>query len=250
MKEKGDSISQFVGDIRLNEDWIDLISAYDDAAFWAKNTSSKFTMVNDNFVSVLGADHRSEVLGKGDHDFFIPEIAEKFVKDDEHVMVRKKLLRVIEPIPSLGMINDEHQTVKIPALNSKGDCIGVVGIAKKIPSKCNSVPIDAVMKPAIDYIKRNIDLKIKVSDIARVTKLSRRSLERRFFEVFEMSISSYINQSKINRVSQKLVFSDDSILKITLDTGYCDQSYMSSCFKKQFKLTPKQYRLRHKKSKT
>ena len=56
----------------------------------------------------------------------------------------------------------------------------------------------------------------------------------------------YLNQYRIQRAQDLLARTDRSIADISLDTGYCDQSYFGAVFRKLAGTTPAAYRRRYR----
>jgi AraC-like DNA-binding protein len=67
-----------------------------------------------------------------------------------------------------------------------------------------------------------------------------------FKHVTGVSFMKYLNQCRIQRAQDLLVRTDRSIADISLDIGYCDQSYFSAVFRKLAGTTPAAYRRRNR----
>lgn len=71
-----------------------------------------------------------------------------------------------------------------------------------------------------------------------------------FKDVTGVSFIKYLNQYRIQRAQDLLVRTDRSIAEISLDTGYCDQSYFGAVFRKLAGTTPAAYRRRYRRQQT
>jgi len=65
-----------------------------------------------------------------------------------------------------------------------------------------------------------------------------------FKQVTGLSFMKYLNQHRIQRAQALLAKTDRSIADISLDTGFCDQSYFGAVFRRLAGITPAAYRRR------
>jgi len=92
-----------------------------------KDRQGKFTFVNPRFCETLGR-ARDEIIGRTDHDFFPPELAAKYQRDDRELMERRRPYDAVEEhhTPERGRFF--VQVIKSPLYDAKGNVIGVQGI--------------------------------------------------------------------------------------------------------------------------
>ena len=94
---------------------------------WRKDTEGRFMFANTGFCKATGRT-LEELVGKTDFDVFPRESAEKYRRDDLHVMTTGETIDSVE----------EHQTaegekllvrvVKVPIRDPQGHCVGTQGI--------------------------------------------------------------------------------------------------------------------------
>lgn len=103
---------------------------------YAKDTQSRFLLINEGGASFLGADQAS-VLGKTDFDFFSPEMATKYYEDEQCIMASgDPLLEQEEPTIDHGTGHRRWiLTSKIPIKSEAGTVTGVVGIGRDITKR-------------------------------------------------------------------------------------------------------------------
>ena len=65
---------------------------------------------------------------------------------------------------------------------------------------------------------------------------------RKFKEIMGITPQEFIIKTKMERAQQILVYTDKSIADTAFEVGYDDTNYFSRLFKKQFHITPTQYR--------
>lgn len=96
-----------------------------------------------------------------------------------------------------------------------------------------------------DFIYKHIYDVINHNDIANKVELSPKYLSFLFKKEVGMTVSEYIQQTKIDEVKKLLVYSKTPISEICSLLNFNDQSYFTKVFKKVVGITPKQYRERY-----
>lgn len=91
-----------------------------------KDRQGRFIFANREFCSWVGRE-REEVVGQTDYDFFPPQLAEKYQKDDESVLTTGELFLDVEKNEHTGKVNWVH-VIKTPARDSTGHIIGTQAI--------------------------------------------------------------------------------------------------------------------------
>lgn len=93
----------------------------------------------------------------------------------------------------------------------------------------------------IDYIYDHLHIRITLAALAELTGLNASYLSRLFHKETGMTVSDYIQQTKIETAKNMLLHSSYSAAEIASILAFSDQSYFTVIFKKQTGLTPKQY---------
>jgi PAS domain S-box-containing protein len=88
-----------------------------------KDREGRFTFVNQRFADTLGRPPE-QILGRTDADFYPPELAEKYRRDDELVIESRQTLDLTEEHirPDGGRLY--VQVMKVPVLDFKGEVAG------------------------------------------------------------------------------------------------------------------------------
>ena len=94
---------------------------------YRKDTQGKFTFANSHFCDFMGRS-LDQLVGKSDFDFFAQELAEKYRRDDWHVLETGQPVAVIEEVHVPGKERMIIQTVKTPLYEASGRIIGLQGI--------------------------------------------------------------------------------------------------------------------------
>ena len=96
----------------------------------------------------------------------------------------------------------------------------------------------------IGYIRSNYMNKITLDEIAEHVSMSKSHISKIFNEGMGVSISTYINRTRIERSKRLLKSTTLTIAEIAVLTGFEDQSYYTKQFKAETGLSPKEFRKR------
>lgn len=97
----------------------------------------------------------------------------------------------------------------------------------------------------MDYIARNIQSKITLDLLAKEVHLTPKYLSYLFHKETGETLSSYIEEKKINEAKTLLMYSEYSFHHISECLSFHSQSYFISVFKKRVGMTPKEYRIKY-----
>ncbi len=97
---------------------------------------------------------------------------------------------------------------------------------------------------AMHYIRNNAYNGIKVDQVLSYLRISRSNLELRFKEERGHSVHCEIHNAKLKRACQLLISTTITIADIPSLCGYPSLQYMYTVFKKEIKMTPKEFRLK------
>jgi AraC family transcriptional regulator, regulatory protein of adaptative response / methylphosphotriester-DNA alkyltransferase methyltransferase len=103
-------------------------------------------------------------------------------------------------------------------------------------------PIIELLEQVKDIYHTYFDDNAKLSLAIKQLNISQNHLIRLFKQQFNMTPVEYINKLRIEKSVEYLASTDMNILNITLLCGFGSISNFYGCFKKQFGLTPNEYR--------
>lgn len=95
------------------------------------------------------------------------------------------------------------------------------------------------------YIKNNYMKKISLSDISEHVYLSKMYVSKIFKEEMKITLSEYINKTRIEKSKILLLESALSIADVANLVGYEDQSYFTKIFKNLTGISPGKYKEKH-----
>ncbi len=110
---------------------------------------------------------------------------------------------------------------------------------------CDSLKTSKIRAPiaqVLEYIARNLDKPITISELAKISHLSSVQFRRVFEQEILCSPKAYITNLKIKKACSLLQKTDKSIGEIAILVGYENAYYFSNVFKKSTNLSPSAYR--------
>ncbi len=110
------------------------------------------------------------------------------------------------------------------------------------PKEADPIGNNQIYSDIADYIRRNVDKNVKISDIAKAFGYSPKYLSHLFSEIRGISLKQFITAQKIETASFYLTDTDRTITEIASEVGFSDMHNFSRTFKKITGLTPSAYR--------
>jgi transcriptional regulator GlxA family with amidase domain len=99
------------------------------------------------------------------------------------------------------------------------------------------------LTPLLEHIEQHYHEPIRVNDAARLCAMSDCCFMHLFKEVTGRSFVAYLNGFRVARAQSLLTLTDKAIAQISLETGFCNQSYFGVIFRRITGMTPLEYRL-------
>lgn len=103
-------------------------------------------------------------------------------------------------------------------------------------------PIMVYVNQAVDYMKRNYDKKLKISDVANYVGLNRCYLTTNFKKIYGVSPKQYLSDLRMKKGATQIKKGNQSIAVIARSVGYNDPLAFSKAFKLYFGVSPREYR--------
>jgi AraC family transcriptional regulator len=99
------------------------------------------------------------------------------------------------------------------------------------------------IRRAIEFLRDTYMLAFDLDRLAKVAGLSKYYLEKVFKQAVGLSPQQYILQLRVERAKKMLTFSSKSIVDISMELGFFDQSHFSNAFKQFTGISPLAYRI-------
>jgi AraC family transcriptional regulator len=148
---------------------------------------------------------------------------------------------VIRPDPSRHEADDGFYTVAVELLK---DLRGLDTAASKLPAVRPSTRMELHRRllRGRDHMLSSLDQPIRLSEIARQSCLSPYHFHRSFTKSFGETPQRYLTRHRLEKAAYLLEHSVRSITEICLEIGFENPASFSSAFRKQFGMSPRQYR--------
>lgn len=96
-----------------------------------------------------------------------------------------------------------------------------------------------------EYIDEHLNSDLRVSDIAAQCGMSYSDFAKKFNLVYHETCKSYIEEMRIHKVKDFLMFTNFDLAYISQESGFSDSSHMIKSFKRATGFTPGKYRSYH-----
>lgn len=106
-------------------------------------------------------------------------------------------------------------------------------------------PDDPVVLEGREFIEINSGFSIRVSDVVRHLKLSKRNVELRFRKILGRSVMEEIQRVRLESVRRLVAQTDRPFQEIATLCGFGGASYLAALFREEFGVTMSAYRDRH-----
>lgn len=93
-----------------------------------------------------------------------------------------------------------------------------------------------------DYIKKPENMQITLSEMTALTHKTREHISRSFKKYYQMTVSDFMNEQRLNYSANLLLNTNLSIIDICYECGFQNLSWFYRNFKKKYAATPAQFR--------
>ncbi|WP_202190648.1 helix-turn-helix domain-containing protein [Bacillus sp. BA3] len=106
---------------------------------------------------------------------------------------------------------------------------------------------DERIREILTFIEKNYRKQVSLEEIAKRQYLSLYYLSRYFKQAVGVSFSQYIKQIRLKSAVHELLYTDHTIMKVSLNNGFPNVKAFNKAFKEMYNQTPAEYRGLHKK---
>jgi AraC-like DNA-binding protein len=103
----------------------------------------------------------------------------------------------------------------------------------------------ARLTPLFDHLQRHCDQPMRVTEAARLCAMSASCFLQLFKTVTGHPFIAYLNSFRVTKAKELLSTTNKTISEISLETGFCNQSYFGLIFRRLTGSTPLGYRRTH-----
>lgn len=100
------------------------------------------------------------------------------------------------------------------------------------------------MAKSIAYIEKHYKESLTVSELSEIAGFSTRHFTRRFWEITQTTPVQYMNEIRLKKAVAYLELTKLPVTEIATQCGFTDSNYFSRQFKKNYGISPSEYRKR------
>ncbi len=227
-------------DVRVLEQLFDLTP---DIAFFIKDTSGRYIVVNHSLVERNGFTSKAQLVGRRASDVFAGDLG-RIPSDQDAAVIRtgRPLLDHLE----LHLHRPRNAcwclTTKLPLRDAKGVIIGLIGISRDVraPGPLDDIP--AGMGRALDALEKSCAEAHTPATLANRAGLSPSRFARLVKRIYGITPSQLITKTRLAAAQRYLTETDRSVAEIALDCGFYDHSAFTRAFRAATGQTPTEHR--------
>lgn len=227
-------------DARFVEQVADLMH---DTAFFIKDASGRYLVVNQSLVERHGLADKSQMIGKRPCDVCPGDFGRIPTEQDAHVLRSgKPILERLElfwrrpHVPVWGL------TSKLPIRDDLGRVTGLIGISKDLTALVSRDEVPPAVAKALEYLERSFDEAVSPSALAKKAGMSAARFARVIKRVHGISPMQLITKTRISVGCRMLHESDATVAEIALECGFSDHSAFTRAFRAVTGMSPTQHR--------
>lgn len=137
-------------------------------------------------------------------------------------------------------------SLKLPG--SKMICKGI--LCQIIGMLYNDLAFDSINRKAadkiaiaLDYLNRNYSRSdLKIGELAEITGVSEKHFRRLFFEIYKKKPHEFLRDFRLSKAELLILNTSKQISEIAFQCGFSDVYSFSHCFKREFGISPMDYR--------
>jgi PAS domain S-box-containing protein len=214
-----------------------------ETAFFLKDNSGRYLVVNQSLVERCGLRDKRELIGRSVRDIFPPDLAERYAAQDRAV------LRTGRPIVDRLELHWYARrragwclTTKLPVRDDSGRIIGLVGISRDLRAPGDKETIPASLVGTLDFLEAHYADPVAPAALARRAGLPLTRFERLIKRIFGLTPGQLITQTRLAAASRLLVETSQPVADIAHACGFYDHSAFTRAFRSATGLTPTQFR--------
>lgn len=211
--------------------------------FFAKNHKGEVMFASQGLLDLYHIADEAAIIGLTDFDLNPSDMARSYVQDDARIYASgKPLLNRVElwfdrfGMPDWSVVN------KMLIRSRAGKVIGIMGFSQTYEDRAKLLqPFQGISK-AVSHLRRNYQDNISIKEMARLSGLSPRQLERKFRSAFGVSPQQFLIKTRLLAACRALRETVKSLAEIAFNSGFSDQSAFARHFRRHIGMTPGQFR--------
>ena len=135
-------------------------------------------------------------------------------------------------------INDkEKQKLKMKLILTD-----IIGVFLNFKSNLEASNIPLWLTQLVEELKKPSNMQLTLSEMTVLTRKTREHISRSFKKYYNMTVSDFMNQQRLNYSANLLLNTNLSVIDICYECGFQNLSWFYRNFKKKFSTSPIQFR--------
>lgn len=212
---------------------------------WIKDREGRYAWVNRGFLLNYALERVEQVVGRTDHDLSPAHLADQYRLDDDRVLAGKPVDGRIELVGRFDRTAVWSLTTKKPLRDARGRIVGTLGMTRVVDADVvHAGGEDASLGLVLVHMRRHFAEPLSNVALARIAGRSVRAFERMFRRQMQATPQQFLRRLRLRLACRELTTSRRPIAAIAAGHGFCDQSHFVREFRREFGLTPGDYRSR------
>ncbi|MFY8222230.1 MAG: helix-turn-helix domain-containing protein [Pirellulales bacterium] len=210
---------------------------------WIKDREGRYRWVNRGFLMNYALERIEQVVGRTDHDLSPAHLADQYRVDDDRVLGGEPLDGRIELVCRFDRTAVWSLTTKKPIRDVSGTIIGTLGMTRVVDSDVvHAGGEDASLGVVLVHMRRNFAEPLSNATLAQIAGRSVRAFERMFRRQMQATPQQFLRRLRLRLACRELTAGRSSLTAISAAHGFCDQSHFVREFRREFGMTPGDYR--------
>ncbi len=211
--------------------------------FFVKNCQGEFMFMSRACRELYHIPNEMAVIGLKDFDLNPPDMAQTYGQDDERVCITgQSLLNHVQ----LGFddqgIPDWFQINKVPVRSASGKIAGIMGFFQAYEQRAELLEPFKAISRAVNHVRQNYAQDISVRELAGLTGLSVRQLERKFKAAFGVTPQRFLIKTRLLAACRALRQTAQGMAEIAFACGFRDPSAFAHHFRMNQGMSPSKFR--------
>lgn len=192
---------------------------------------------------LYGLRGEADVIGLTDFDLNPEGMAAGYVSDDERIYATgRPIAGHVELWWDPQGMPDWYVVTKLPVWSRRGRIIGVMGVSQHYEGRARLSAPWREIASGVRHIRDRFRGPLRIGELARLARLSRRQLERKFRAVLGVTPQEFLMKTRVLSACRALRETTASLAQIATDSGFYDQSSFTEHFRRRIGQTPGAYR--------
>ena len=220
-----------------------LFEPLSDVLFCLKDLPGRYLWASSAFLRRTRVPHRTGLIGRRASELFPALLAAGYDQQDAAIFqgtqdMRDRLEMITDTDGGMGWYLTDKVRIRDPA----GRTIALASASRDLRIPVDTHPGMTQLADAIATMRRDFAEPLRISRLAAASGMSLSKFERRMTAVLHLSPRQFLTRLRVEAAAERLRSTSQSLARIAVDCGFCDQATFSRQFKATTGMTGTRYR--------